>query len=280
MWRNKHLATLSGRFFQSTDLQSERVILFADDGDEIVLDIPVSNIDRPKGIVVVLHGLSGSSMAGYCCQMYRQLEAAGFLSVGMNARGAMRPNQSGKTYHTGFIEDIDIVMRWVAEQVDYPIFIVGFSLGGAMMMNYLGNYTSEFVSGAAIISAPFDLGLCSQSLADYPIYDRAITTSLIRQLLWKKEKLDYIDFDLLIKSPRRIRLFDELVTVPIHGFESVEEYYEKWSPVHHLEKIGVPTLIIRSLDDPLLGTTDLDLALGTNPLIEFELTWYGGHVGF
>lgn len=280
MWRNKHLATISGKLFQSTKLASEQVILMAEDGDEIVIDIPVTTVDQPRAVVVVLHGLSGSAKAGYCCQLYKQLEQARFLAVGINARGAIRPNKSGKTYHTGFIDDIDVVMQWVKDRYDYPIFVVGFSLGGAMMMNYLGNFDAGPIAGAVIISAPFDLELCSQSLARYPFYDRAITVSLIEQLLWKKEQLDYIDFDSLLNSPRRIRLFDELVTIPIHGFDSVEQYYEMWSPVNHLQNIGVPTLVVRSLDDPLLGTADLEGITKINALLEFELTEYGGHVGF
>lgn len=280
MWRNKHLSTIAGRIFQSTDLITDQVILFADDGDELILDIPKTNIINPRGVVVVLHGLSGNAKMGYCCQLYRQLEEASFLSVGINARGAIRPNASGKTYHTGKIDDLDVIIRWVSENYHCPVYVVGFSLGGAIMMNYLGNIMPKYVSGAAIVSAPFDLNLSSKSLSKYPLYSRAISSRLIEQTLWKKDKLDYIDLDLLVKSPRLIRVFDEIVTIHIHGFESVDKYYDMWSPINFLKNINVPTLIVRSLDDPFLGTADLSLAQNVNSLVEFELTEYGGHVGF
>ena len=56
----------------------------------------------------------------------------------------------------------------------------------------------------------------------------------------------------LLKNVRSVRDFDEHITARYMGFTGADDYYDKASSSHVLDRIAMPTLVIHSDDDPFV----------------------------
>ena len=85
------------------------------------------------------------------------------------------------------------------------------------------------------------------------------------------------------ENPWSITKFDENFTAPSFGFKDRNDMYDKSSAHHRLPNVKIPTLIVNSKDDPILGTDTyksvLDI-IDQNENIILGLTKHGGHIGF
>lgn len=289
-----HVQTLVGRALRSRDavpLARERWT--TPDGDFIDLDF-THDPDRASPLVLVIHGLEGSATRNYCLETYRALARRGVAAVGLNLRSCSgEPNLKARAYHSGETEDL----RWVLEQLarrhpSRPLGAIGFSLGGNMLLKFLGETqaghdfgVAEALSAAVAISVPFDLAAGSahleRSWAGRNIYLPYFLRSLKRKVDAKAHLFPpQIDLEAVRRSTT-LREFDQALTAPLHGFASALEYYQRSSSALWIESIATPTLILQSVDDPFLPREALPAeALARNPWIHAELTARGGHVGF
>ncbi|MCO6440025.1 MAG: hydrolase [Nitrococcus mobilis] len=240
---------------------------------------------RDGPLVLILHGLGGCATAGYALGMLRVLSQHGLQGVIMEYRGAgSRPNRSDRFYHAGAWQDLQIVVQELrACGPNRPIGVVGFSLGGSILLNWLIADSKAPVDAAVAISVPFDLAACTDTLNRS--FARVYQWDLLRrlkQLLRRK----YADRDNApismrqLRAVRTLRAFDTYITAPLHGYTDAADYYRCCSCGPHLHAIRHATLIIHAQDDPFAPLPGIVLAQQLAPCVQLELTRSGGHVGF
>jgi predicted alpha/beta-fold hydrolase len=281
-----HAQTLGARLLRSRAtgpaLRRERVEL--PDGDFLDLDATDGGPDRP--LVVVLHGLEGSARSGYARQVYRALLARRVASVGLNFRscgGAL--NRTPRLYHSGETGDLRFVLERLRRRFPgRPLGAVGFSLGGNILLKYLGEEgaAAPLVASAAV-SVPFDLAAGARRLERgfSRAYRRYLVGKLKRKTLAKAALLDRrVDLE-RVRRGRTFVEFDDAATAPLHGFVDARDYYARSSSNQYLGRIRVPTLLIHSQDDPFLPTGAIPReAVAGNAFLTAEFPQHGGHVGF
>ena len=285
--RGAHLQTIWGGILRRAPrppLVHERWEL--PDGDFLDVDELPSGTDEPR--VIVLHGLEGSSRSPQVLGMLDQAHRRGWGGVAVNFRGCSSvPNRLRRSYHGGDTGDL----AWVIERVqrEHPsssILCVGFSLGGNVLLKYLGergDALPEALRAAAAVSTPFDLARSAQAL-DHGfsrVYGDRLVISLTRKTVQKLSRYpDLVDAGRLARV-RTLSEFDELVTAPVHGFANAEEYWAKSSSAQFLARIRRPTLLINAQDDPFLPADALPrAAVQSNPFLTAEFPEAGGHLGF
>ena len=293
---NAHAQTLAGKLLRpkpSMPLRRER--WQTPDGDTLLLDFADHRAAGPEAeprrapLVLVLHGLEGSSLRRYTLLAYRSLNELGVDAVGMNFRGCGGgPNQRARFYHSGETGD----PQWLLERLHErcpgrPLGALGFSLGGNVLLKLLGELGrdgGELLRAAAVVSVPFDLAAGADAFEAglmMRVYARHFLRSLIRKLEPKRSLLEPLVALEAAAEARTLRAFDDLVTAPLHGFRDARDYYESCSSVRYLERVRVPTLVLHSRDDPFLPAAALpEAALCANPSLRAVLTDRGGHVGF
>ncbi len=241
-------------------------------------------------VLVVCHGLEGSSRAAYVRGLVALALARGLTALAMNFRGCSgQPNRLPRLYHSGETGDLDaVVTRLAAERPDRAIVLAGFSLGGNVVVKYLGERGEALpplVRGAVGISVPFDL-LRSARAIDAPgfwstVYRERFLRRLRAKALAKARRFPG-RFDVArIRAARSFAAFDEAVTAPLHGFASAEDYWTRSSAGRFLAGVRRPLLAIAALDDPIVpgDTVPVDAAR-ENPFVAVEATPTGGHVAF
>lgn len=284
-----HLQTLMGKFLRSASYREftrERIEL--PDGDFLDLDwTPETNPLSP--LVLLLHGLEGHTSRGYVLQACQTLAAQDMRAVALNFRGCSgEPNRTPRFYHSGETGDIGVVITHLRKRFpNRPIMAIGFSLGGNILLKFLGERSvagETPVSAAVAVSVPYDLSAGADTL-EIGLMARLYTWYFVRSLRAKvrakQDSLgDTIDLD-AAQSSSTIREFDNAVTAPLHGFTDAEDYYHKSSSKKFLSTIRVPTLLVHSLDDPFLPSSAIPIQeVETNPYLTLVVTERGGHMGF
>ena len=285
-FRNAHINTVFRALFMKGMHNFERVRVETWDHDFIDLDF--SKVGS-KVLVLLIHGLEGSSESKYMLSASTEVNRAGHDAVCFNLRGCSgEDNRLLKTYHSGKTEDVDFVISYLLENTDYEkIMIVGYSLGGNLTLKYLGEYAdriSDKVIGGIGISVPIDLTSSGSQMAlrKNKIYMEEFLKTLRLKALEKAHKFpEYkLDKDKLFKA-KVFKDFDSLYTAPVFGFSSPEDYWEKASSKPYIPNIKKPTYLITSLDDPFLSEECYPYE-EARQMDNFHLlvTKYGGHVGF
>ncbi|MDT8339894.1 MAG: alpha/beta fold hydrolase [Longimicrobiales bacterium] len=292
--RNPHLQTLAGKYLRpEPDLPLGRERWETADGDFLDLDfLP----DGGGPVVLVLHGLEGHTRRRYMLNTFSVLGAAGFACVGLNFRSCSgEPNRTPRAYHSGETGDLALVMeRLRARFPNRALAVVGFSLGGNMLLKYLGerghdppalpSRAGPLPDAAVAVSVPFDLAAGADLLGRSAMgraYTRYFLSSLREKARRKAHLLrDHVPLDAL-ERVRTLRGFDDLLTAPVHGFRDADDYYARCSSGPFLPAIRTPTLVLHAVDDPFLPATCIPrAALTSNPWLHPVLPERGGHVGF
>jgi predicted alpha/beta-fold hydrolase len=282
----RHAQTLGARLLRSRargpGLRRQRVAL--PDGDFLDLDATGGSPDAP--LVLVLHGLEGSARSGYARQIYLALAGHRIEAVGVNFRSCSgEPNRTPRLYHSGETGDLRFVLDWLKHRFpERPLGAVGFSLGGNILLKYLGEEgTAASLAAAAAISVPFDLAAGARRLEHgfSRVYRRYLVGKLKGKTMAKAALLDGRVNLQRIRCSRTFVEFDDAATAPLHGFTSAQDYYARSSSNQYLASIRVPTLLIHSRDDPFLPEEAIPHnAVAANPFLVGNFTPRGGHVGF
>lgn len=247
-----------------------------------------------KGTVVLLHGLTGSSRSHYILGLQGVLADAGYRVAAMNFRGCSGAcNLTAGSYHAGFTDDIEQLYQLIADRyIDHPVFMIGFSLGGNMMLKWLAEYaTSARIEAAMAVSVPYRLNVCADRIDQgfSKVYRYHLISTMKRLLASKKkffaargltEPLERLNALGDLRKVSTFWQFDNQVVAALHGFNGVNDYYAKCSSISFLKDVRVKTLLINALDDPFMTSTvfpdKADLANDMRLLI----TDKGGHAGF
>jgi predicted alpha/beta-fold hydrolase len=259
------------------------------DGDFVDVD-RYAGPDEDTPILVICHGLEGSSRTGYVLGLVQAALGHGLAVLAMNFRGCSGElNRRPRFYHSGETSDLgEVVRRLVAERPGRRVLLAGFSLGGNVVAKYLGEGGDALppeVRGGAVISAPFDLERCAAAL-DAPgfwlwVYRERFLFTLRRKTLAKARLFPEAFDTTAIRAARTFSDYDQAVTAPLHGFASALDYWRRSSSARYLPGLRRPLLAIAASDDPMIPDASLprDVARD-NPRFQLLVTPTGGHVGF
>lgn len=235
--------------------------------------------------VVLVHGLAGHARSPYMGALGAALGGRGWAVTRFEFRGAGEtPNRLARGYHSGDTADLARVARTLRERDPAaPLCAVGFSLGANVLLKLMAEEAHGEVFDAAVaVSVPFRLAVCADRLATGTsrVYGRWLLTHL-KQGLRRKRTLLASRIDLPgALAATDFRTFDALVTAPLHGYASVDDYYARASCRPDLARITRPTLILHAADDPFMLPTCVPEHAELSPRIELEVHRHGGHVGF
>jgi predicted alpha/beta-fold hydrolase len=283
-----HAQTIAGRVLRRPrPLPLRRLRIATPDGDFLDIDFaPAPHRDAP--LVLLLHGLEGSARRGYAINAYRALADLGMAAAGLNFRSCSgEPNRAPRLYHSGETEDLRFVLRHLREHGSPVAAAIGFSLGGNVLLKFLGeegDSGSDWLRTAVAVSVPYDLAAGADALDRSfmgRIYTRHFLRSLTAKALARAALLDGRVDRSRILCARSFREFDDAATAPLHGFASADDYYARSSSAAFLSRIRVPTLLLHAEDDPFLPAAALPTsAIRANAYLTMHFVSAGGHVGF
>ncbi len=282
--RGPHLQTIwAAKFRRKPVLKSiEWEQLELDDGDFLEL-VWMKNPNRPT--VVVLPGLEGNfHRSTYIACIMATLQRQNLQGVLVHSRGCGRKiNRLPRSYHAGDIDDLEFAIQFISKKItSFPIAVVGYSLGGNILLRWLALKKPNLLKTAIAVSVPFDLAASSNHLSRG--FSRHYQSYLLRSMQLKfLKKTRLLGHFLPIKnvnSLKSFRLFDDAITAPLHGFSGVDDYYKKTSCLNILPEINTNTLIIHALDDPFLPPEAVPSEEKLSEPTTLELSDHGGHVGF
>ena len=285
--RNPHLQTILPKWLRRSPARfiPERFELADGDFVDLAWSGAISQDERP--LLVLFHGLEGSIHSHYAKGLFAHLQRQGNDAVLMHFRGCSgEPNRLLRAYHSGAIEDAEAVIAELGRRFPgKPLIAIGYSLGGNMLVNLLARACPAPLKAAVVVSAPLQLASCADRVNQG--FSRVYQNYLLRTMRTNlQSKIRRQSAARARWQPAQItriatlREFDELVTAPLHGFESADHYYQTCSGLSLLARIPIPTLVIHAADDPFMTDAVIPAAEQLSPLVRYELSRQGGHVGF
>ncbi|OBZ66910.1 hypothetical protein A0H81_13256 [Grifola frondosa] len=297
-----------GDFSKVDPIAYERKLLQLIDGGIIAIDVTPPLADQPahsgERVLLVAHGLTGGSHESYVRAALTRLTASeksgglGFRAVVVNYRGCNGcPVRTPKLYHAGSSDDIRPVALWVCRTFpDCSMYGIGFSLGANIMTKYAGEEGEDCpLSGMVVLANVWDFVKGSHhiergTLANRLLYQNVLGGALrallqLHQDVFLSAPSPPLSRELLARIFRKwivsLREYDEMVTAPLYGFKDAADYYYSISSSRFVERIRIPCLAINSLDDPIVGKSNLPLSqVSRSPWVVLAATRSGGHMGW
>jgi hypothetical protein len=291
--RNAHIQTIWPRYLiKKPELNTQNERITTPDGDflDIAWCLPDNILAQSaKGVVVVFHGLEGSVNSHYARHLINRIKEDGFIVALMHFRGCSHEsNITPRAYHSGeTVDPIQTISHVKQRYPNLPVFAVGYSLGGNMLLKLLSETAGQKVLCAAVaVSAPLLLAECAFRMQRgfSRLYQHYLLNSMKNKLLEKMQCLDIrraLDIDAgNVKALSTFREFDQDVTAKLHGFEGADDYYEHCSAMPMLKNITTNTLVLHSRDDPFMTEAVVPSENQLSNSVAYELSEKGGHVGF
>jgi len=257
------------------------------DGDFLDLDWLVNTDVPTKKLILISHGLEGSSERHYCRGMAKYFLNRGWDALAWNCRSCSGElNRLPRFYHHGDTDDLHRVIEEAFRKEYTHVALAGFSMGGSFSMKYLGEKggaIDQRIKGGIGFSVPCSLESSARELDTQGkrFYRNRFLRKLGKKILAKSliypEKLSYAGYEKILT----FRQFDERYTAKLHGFKNATDFYNKSSCDQYLDKIRVPALIVNAANDPFLTKEcyPKDIA-GDHRFFNLEIPARGGHVGF
>lgn len=297
---NGNMMTIMSKFAKHMKVNYIRERLRTPDKDFFDLDWTYPNDKKePKDyegmILIIHHGLGGSSQSQYVLRLSHICKINGIISVSVNARcSSGEPNETINMYSAGSTNDIKQTLTHVSEL--YPrskIYLIGYSIGGCIVSNAIGELCKDKqvptnLKGGITISSPVNLSLGTEFLNKSKmgkIYTVYLLNGLHR-MLKQKLKIRQMDDERIKKGikAKTIKDFDDALTAPLRGWKDSEEYYKNESPSNVLGYVDIPLCMLHSEDDPIVNiegaTRYVTNNLEKNKFIDIYETSSGGHCIF
>ncbi len=287
MFKNGHVSTVYyGLFRRVHGLEQQRERLELPDGDFMDLDWSYATAPSDK-VVILLHGLEGHAQRPYITGSAKYFNANGFDCCAVNFRGCSgETNRLYRSYHSGATEDLAVVVDHLVRKDRYQeVFIKGVSLGGNMVLKYLGegHELPKVLKGVVAVSVPCDLYSSLRALLSWEnvLYASRFRKHLVAKLRAKQPLFPKLLPDSDIARIKTLKDFDDVYTSKAHGFKDALDYYEQCSSLQFLPSITIPSLIINAKNDSFLGPECYPYKeVAQNNHLFLEVPKYGGHVGF
>ena len=282
---NPHLLTILGNFWpRKLDMRPYRVEsrLYRTEPDVQVLVQTQRPLGAPRGELSLVHGLEGSAEAGYMLTMAKAGLDAGYVVNRFNIRTCGGTEHLCNTlYHSGLTVDLRMVLQQFRDEDRAPAHLVGYSLGGNLVLKLageLGGDARPLIASVCAISTPIDLAACARQLAQ-PV-NRVYERRFLKRMRQRVAATGRFTFE-EIQYARSIYEFDDRFTGPSFGFRGADHYYETQSSRQFLEHIRVPALLIQARDDIFVPFEIYEHpSAHANPYVRLYVTEHGGHLGF
>jgi hypothetical protein len=293
LFRNPHWQAVAGHLWKRDGGEARFPIerrLFQTEPDVQVLVESQRPRGQAAGEIVMVHGLEGSGKAGYIRSLSGAALRAGFAAHRFHMRTCGGTERLCQTlYHAGLTSDLLAVLRQFRNEGRAPAFLVGFSLGGNVVLKLageMGESARPLVHGVCAVSTPLDLAACARRIAqpENRLYERRFVRRM-RARLCATGRYQERNF----RGLRSVKDIDDRITAPSFGFGDAANYYQTQSAIRYLDGIRIPVLLIQAKDDTFVPF-DIFAAGGapgalwawprSNPWIELLATEHGGHLGF
>lgn len=287
--RSGHVQTL-GAFLmpgRQSDYQAVKHIVPLHDGDRLVIhdDIPANWITGDR-IVILIHGLCGQHLSPYVVRASDKLRLRGVRTIRVDLRGFGDSTLISKSHlHGGCYQDANSVVEFVHRLSPISkIGLVGFSIGGNIVLKTLGVWGDEFphyVDSAVAVSPPVDLIHCSWNLrrGSNRLYESYFVKQMKSQLTLRRRLVENLVDNQVSPLPSRLIHWDDQFTAPCWGYRGAREYYEDCSSGPMLDRVKIPTIILAAHDDPVVPFEMFgDFSMSNS--IELVSSRHGGHLGF
>ena len=240
--------------------------------------------------IILLHGLEGGMHSHYARGLLLEMQRRGWgASLVLWRSCGEEPNRAPRFYHSGETTDLaHVIEHIIDERPRTPLGVVGVSLGGNILLKYLGERGTSVpgqIAGAAAVSVPFDLARGSSYISRgfSRVYERYFMDTLKPKAREKAARYPgLIDVE-RIDQIATLQQFDDALTAPLHGFADAADYYAQSSSIRYLDRIGTETLLLNAVDDPFLPPDVLDEVrriAAPNPHLHVDFPNRGGHAGF
>jgi predicted alpha/beta-fold hydrolase len=281
LFRNAHLQTIAAHYWRRPEARgvvSRRLFRTAPEAEVLVESVWPEG--QARGQIVMVHGLEASGQAGYMRSLSHAAVEAHYAAHRFHMRTCGGTEHLAATlYHAGLTGDLAAVVAELVRADPAPVYLVGFSLGGNVVLKLAGEQgEAALFRGVCAVSTPLDLAACTGRIErrDNRIYQARFVRRMRRRLCatgrYRPE-----DF----RGLRTIRDIDERITAPEFGFRGAAHYYETQSAIRYLEGIRVPALLIQSRDDTFIPYEVYERRqVRANPRVEVLTTRHGGHLGF
>lgn len=285
LFANRHIGTIIPNLLRfPIGVRYDRQRIHTPDGDFLDLDWSVVGSKR---LVLLSHGLESHSRAPYILGMVKHFNKHGYDALAWNFRCCSGDlNWTVPFYHPGQVGDVQQVVDAAIARGYEEIFMIGFSLGGAYTLRYLGELADRLpqqVKKAVVFSVPTDLAASAKHLSEgsQVIYARAFLMKYRKKMLLKEKRMPGT---YNIKAWDRIQNlvdFDNAFNAPWYNYENAAAFYRAISPRPLIPQIHIPTLIINAMNDPFLPPACFPFEeAGQLEHIYLEVPEMGGHVGF
>jgi uncharacterized protein len=288
--RNPHILTILANFARRRlDTARFPVVekLYRTDPEAQVLVHEQRPCGEAQGEIIMVHGLEGSSGAGYIRSMSQLALENGFAVHRANMRSCGGTESLCKTmYHAGLTSDTLSLVREIREQHRRPIYLIGYSLGGNVSLKLageLGTKANGLLDAVIAISTPIDLAASVRQMSrlENRIYESRFVSRLKQRIRRRALSLPGIYDTSLLDKCSTVYEFDDKITAPFFGFGTADNYYATQSSNQYLDRIRIPTLLIQAKDDPLIPFEIFDHpGIRDNPNIRLVAVEHGGHLGF
>jgi predicted alpha/beta-fold hydrolase len=284
--KNKHLSTIIPSIFRKVEgVSYVRERMNTPDQDFIDLDWLRLGNNR---LILLLHGLEGGSDRGYMKGVAKYFHQKDWDVVAYNCRGCSgEQNLQPRLYHHGDTDDVNQVVSHVnAHNKYHEVVMIGFSMGGSLILNYLGNQKHAIpcnIKAAVTFSVPCDLKATALELSEKGngFYRKRFLKKLSAKIRQKAVQYpDLVNAD-GVEEIDSFYEFESKFTAPIHGFKDADDFYHQASAKNYLKNISVPTLIVNAANDPMFSSASYPIEEVRNlDNVFLEMPKYGGHVGF
>lgn len=269
---NGHAQTVYAKLIQSSAPDYRRELIPDSYQEDIMAYDFVDSSVADAPLVVLFHGLEGSSQSHYAIELMKEIQKKNWHGVVVHFRSCGGVPSQKRMYHSGDTREIGYVLS-VLKQRYQKIYAAGVSLGGNALAKYLGEQGKNALSDAnVVISAPVDLVAAAE---------------VLKVGLAKKIYVPYFMRTLNKKVPEKegfacqdLTEFDDAYTAPMHGFRNAHDYYTQSSAKPFLKHIQKPTLLINALNDPFMPVHALPTEADVSDWVQLLQPENGGHVGF
>ncbi len=263
----------------------------APDGDFIDVDFVDSPVVGQRPLLVLFHGLEGSSRSHYAEAFAAFAAAQGMAFAVPHFRGCSGEiNLAPRAYHSGDYEEIGWVLSRLRAQHDAsgggPLLVAGVSLGGNALLRWAeeaGAEAGKVASAVASISAPLDLAAGGHAIGrgfNRVVYTRMFLSTMKPKALAKlTQHPGLFDRERLVAA-RDLHEFDNVFTAPLHGFRDADDYWKRGSAKPHLSAIRIPALVVNATNDPFVPAVSLPRQADVGSHVTLWQPPHGGHVGF
>ncbi|MCW5651776.1 MAG: alpha/beta fold hydrolase [Ramlibacter sp.] len=257
------------------------------DGDFIDVDFLDPAPDRTRPLLVLFHGLEGSSRSHYAEAFADWAREQGWAYAVPHFRGCSGElNRAPRAYHSGDFEEIDWVLRRLRGEQAGPLLAVGISLGGNALMRWaeeMGEQAHPVANAVASVCSPIDLAAGGWAIGrgfNRLVYTRMFLNTMKPKALQKLAQHPGLFDRAALLAARDLYEFDNVFTAPLHGFRSTEDYWGRASARPHLHQIRIPALVVNARNDPFVPAWCLPQGHEVGPHVTLWQPAHGGHVGF